>query len=179
MHYHQHTVGEQAGAYMSHCHDDDGPGHVHPPRQVFPVRADGGYLEESGPSLGREAPEELRAHVTRVLLRFLSASRTPDHQVMRWSLRLFCGHVVEATAHISYETVQQAFHGSHRCAECGLDPAVIVAAKPVGRVAQPPVPVKTGPDSPRLSQLQARLKTAEAKVAALSEEIEQLEHPEP
>jgi hypothetical protein len=56
---------------------------------------------------------------------------------MRWRLRLFCGHVVERTAHISYRTAAQAFTGSHACPECRLDPATILAAKPIGPVAQP------------------------------------------
>lgn len=142
MHYHQHTSVEQAGAYMSHSHDDDGLGHVHPPRRVFPLRPDGGYLEETGPSLGTEAPEALKAHVTEVLARFLLRESAPD-QLMRWRLRLFCGHLVEATAHISYESVDRAFHGSHACPECGLDPAVIVAARPLGLL----------PKNPRSSEL--------------------------
>jgi hypothetical protein len=65
MHFHRNTAGESAGAYFSHSHDDDGPQHVHPPRQAFPLRADGGYREESGPSLGTETPEEVRTNVTR------------------------------------------------------------------------------------------------------------------
>ena len=46
---------------------------------------------------------------------------TPDHELMRWRVRLFCGHVYETTAHASHTNPHQALLPP-RCSECGLDP---------------------------------------------------------
>jgi hypothetical protein len=47
-----------------------------------------------------------------------------------WRLRLFCGHLVDRSAHRSYTTVQRAFaSGPHACPKCGLSPATIVAGR--------------------------------------------------
>jgi hypothetical protein len=59
---------------------------------------------------------------------------------MRWRLRLFCGHVVERHAHHTHTTVHAAFMGATACPECELDPATIVAADTLGRIAQPNEP---------------------------------------
>lgn len=68
----------------------------------------------------------------------LLSTRTPPAQLMRWRLRLFCGHVVERTAHYTHKTLHNAFTGSAACTECGLDPATIVDGEAIGLVAEPP-----------------------------------------
>jgi hypothetical protein len=45
--------------------------------------------------------------------------------LVRWKLRLICGHVVEHTAHRDKRTVA----GHVACSECGKNPAVILAAR--------------------------------------------------
>ena len=117
--FHQLTSGESTGSYLSHTHADDADGHVHPGRQAFPLRADGGYFEESGPSLGRAQPPGMAANAARVGEMIRRWPKTPPHDLMRWSLRLYCGHLIERTAHAEHRTVDRAFTGSVRCSECG------------------------------------------------------------
>lgn len=62
MHFHEITAGEGVGCFTSHTHDDDALGHPHSPRHVYPGRADGGYMEELGPSLGHETPPSVAAN---------------------------------------------------------------------------------------------------------------------
>lgn len=168
-HFHQFTAGESVGSYFSHSHEDDDEGHQHPPRQAFPARADGGYVEESGPSLGRALPAPVAANAARVLEMVSRWPATPSHQLVRWRLRLYCGHVVERTAHAENRTVHAAFMGSVECPECGLDPSTIVAAKPVGRAAEPPASPRP-PD--RRAGLERKLARAQAEVERLRAELE-------
>ncbi len=163
-HFHQFTAGESAGSYFSHTHEDDDEGHQHPARRAFPARADGGYLEEGGPSLGRALPAPVAANAARALEMIGRWPSTPPHQLMRWRLRLYCGHVVERTAHAENRTVQGAFMGSAECPECGLDPSTIVAAKVLSRAAEPP-------QSPRPPDRRA---VVERNLARTREEVERL-----
>ncbi len=66
-HFHQFTAGESAGSCFSHTHEDDDEGYQHSDRQAFPARTDGGYFEQSGPSLGRALPAPVAANAARVL----------------------------------------------------------------------------------------------------------------
>lgn len=168
MHFHELTEGESAGSFMSHTHDDDEVGHQHDGRQAFPARADGGYWEETGPSLGTQPPAPVAANVARAAGQIASWPRTPDHMLMRWRLRLFCGHMVERTAHRDHTTVERAFTLS-RCGECGLDPASIVAARPLGLVSEPPPPPK--PTVQRREKAELHLERARREVARLEKEL--------
>ena len=171
-HFHRYTVGESAGGYYSHSHDGwDEPDHVHPGRQAFPGRADGGYWAESGPSLGSETPAPVAANIARVLDQLLRQTPTPPHMLMRWRLRLYCGHVVERHAHAENPTAERAFMGQVSCVECGLDPATIVAARALGVVESPPAPPSR--KKPSVQALRRKLEKAEAEVARLRAEIEQ------
>lgn len=171
-HFHQYTTGESTGFYFSHTHDDDEPGHEHPGRQAFPARADGGYVEESGPSLGTELPATVAANVVQVLEKISQWPETPPHQLMRWRLRLYCGHVVERTAHIESRTVHAAFMAGVFCPECELEPATIVAARAIGPVAGPPEPaVPRRPAGRPRQALERRLAKAKAEVAKLEAEL--------
>ena len=169
-HFHQYTAGESAGSFFSHSHDEDEPGHVHPPRQACPARGDGGYLEESGPTLGTELPPAVAANAARALETISRWPATPKHQLMRWRLRLFCGHLVERTAHIDHRTVHAAFMGGMRCAECGLDPATIVAARALGPAAPCPPPLSNPVPAERW-RLEQRLAKARAEVERLEAEL--------
>lgn len=62
---------------------------------------------ESIDRLLAEAPpstEEAAERLAEIL-----AVPTPPRQLMRWRLRLYCGHVVEWSAFIEYRTHQEAF----------------------------------------------------------------------
>jgi hypothetical protein len=55
----------------------------------------------------------------REIARLLSGPPTPPHELMRWRLRLYCGHVVEKAAHYSHKYLHGAFTGSAtQCSEC-------------------------------------------------------------
>lgn len=103
-------------------------------------------LQEIGEHVRREAAEAppLPAEVLEKVAILLSQP-TPDWQIMRWRVRLFCGHIVEARRH--YEMEGPTDHGcsSEHCSECGMDPAVIVAYEPLGLAAEP----ATAPAAPR------------------------------
>ncbi|CAN0262996.1 unnamed protein product, partial [Phaeothamnion confervicola] len=114
MHFHECLSGEGAGRYISHTHDDDAPGHSHEPRRVASLRPDGGYVEALGPSWGAERPPALLAHWATVdaeLRAHLAARPTPAHELTVWRLQLYCGCVVERTAHQTHRTIHDAFSG--------------------------------------------------------------------
>ncbi|GAA4127940.1 hypothetical protein [Actinomadura keratinilytica] len=108
--------------------------------------------------------------------RLLGTPKQP-HELMRWRLRLYCGHVVEEQAHYTHKTLHSAFTGSTSCPECGLDPATIVDGEAVGLVEEPPGPAKpspaapprrsTKPRKPTRAELEARVRELEAEVARL------------
>lgn len=96
---------------------------------------------------------------------------TPDHELMMWRLRLYCGHTVERRAHASHKTVHAAFTGSTECAECGCEPAIIIDARAIGLVASPPGMV-TSPTAgavrkPTRAALERRITELETEVARL------------
>lgn len=107
---------------------------------------------------------------TRVLQEILSC-RTPDHLIMRWRVRLYCGHITETTRHA--ENAQPTLHGSSkmRCPECGQDPSAIVAFEPIGLVAEPsspPTPSSPPPSrKPTRAELERRVAALEAENARL------------
>jgi hypothetical protein len=121
--------------------------------------------EAADPSLR----EQREAIVRQVWDKFLSI-KTPDHALMRWRVRLYCGHIAETRRHVELE--EPRMHGSRtmRCPECDMDPALIVAYEPLGTVTEPPG-ARPGPPPqlPRLSraQLERRVAELEAEVARL------------
>jgi hypothetical protein len=172
-HFHQYTTGESAGSFFSHTHDDDEPGHQHPGRQAFPARADSGYFEESGPSLGTALPAPVASNITRALQTMRRLPDTPLHQRMRWCLRLYCGHVVERTAHVDHRTIHAAVAAGIVCPECGPDPATIVAGRALGAAASPPqAAAGKSPKRARTGSLERRLARAKAEVAGLEAELD-------
>jgi len=134
---------------------------------VFPLRADGGYMQELGaatapfPPLSPEQAQRIAAVFSRLV-----SNPTPDHMLMRWRLRLICGHVIERTAHAEYKTAERAFGTSlHGCPECGQDPVVIVAARPLGLKGNPPKPPR--PHLAKVAGLKERIDKAAAEVNRL------------
>lgn len=102
---------------------------------------------------------------------------TPPEELMKWRLRLYCGHVVERVAHYTHRDLHAAFTGSTSCTECGLDPATIVDGMAVGLVVerptapQPSVPAPAGrPRKPTRAALEARVAELEAELKRLQGE---------
>lgn len=82
-------------------------------------------------------------------MRQLLGPPTPPWELQRWRLRLYCGHVVEATRIRQSPRPDGGVCDKARCPECGLDPAVIVAFEPLGPVAEPPADNRSRKQSSR------------------------------
>ncbi|MGW7007645.1 hypothetical protein ACWGCW_33785 [Streptomyces sp. NPDC054933] len=93
------------------------------------------------PRWSQEKWEEMNA--------LLSAGSDVPREVMRWRVRLYCGHLAEVTRNVG---AQRPTGYDERCPECGFDRATIVAYEPVGREVQPPRSTRTR----RLSQERGR-----------------------
>lgn len=65
----------------------------------------------------------------------LRALRTPDSQIVRWRVRLYCGHIAETQRHCEVEQPKAHGASSMRCPDCGMNPALIVAYEPIGLLA--------------------------------------------
>lgn len=113
-----------------------------------------------------EAPPLSEATIARVAA--LLSHRTRPSELMRWRLRLFCGHVTERSAHRTHKTVRAAFMAGMRCDECGLDPATIVAAKPIGLVEEP-TPTKRHP-----RRIDQEIRRREREIERHKQEIDRL-----
>ncbi|MDP5226882.1 MULTISPECIES: hypothetical protein [Arthrobacter] len=124
---------------------------------------------------GRCCPPPPMSPEQRELILRLFSCPTPPQQLMRWRLRLYCGHVVEKTAHYTHKTLHAAFSGATSCPECGLDPATIVDGAAVGLKAEPPGAPRTG--APRAARRSRKPTKAElqAKVSELEAEVERLQ----
>lgn len=79
----------------------------------------------------------------------LSAGSDVPREVMRWRVRLYCGHLAEVTRNVG---AQRPTGYDERCPECGFARATIVAYEPVGREVQQPRSTRTR----RLSQERGR-----------------------
>lgn len=111
-----------------------------------------------------------RAVVVKVL-EMLHSCPTPERDIMRWRVRLYCGHIVETRRH--REKGKPTLHGSSsmKCPECGKDPSGIVAFEPIGLAGQAPSPPKPAASPPPKKPTRAEL---ERRVAALERENERL-----
>ena len=114
------------------------------------------------------APPLSPSQITR--LGQLLGTPTPPHDLMRWRLRLFCGHVTERRSHVTNRTVQAAFSGAVICPDCGLDPATIIDAVAVAPVGES----VTSRDVRRPSSAKASRAHLEARVRELEAEVERL-----
>lgn len=113
-----------------------------------------------------------REEIARILSR-----PTRRHELMRWRLRLYCGHVVKRNSHFSHTTLHAAFMGGTPCPECGVDPATIFDGEAIGLAEQAPdastsaraAPTRRPTRSPKPTRTEL-----EAKVRELGAEIERL-----
>jgi hypothetical protein len=80
-------------------------------------------IVDNAPPLSREDADEIWR---------LLPSSPPPRDLMRWRVRLYCGHVVERKAHRTHTTIGSALDVGSACPTCGLDPATIVAGVPLG-----------------------------------------------
>lgn len=100
---------------------------------------------------------------------------TPPHELMRWRLRLYCGHVVERTSHYTHKTLYAAFMSARACPECGLDPATIVDGEAIGLEAERPSARRSAAPAtetrrsgkPTKAELEARVRELETEVQRL------------
>ncbi|MGW5116474.1 hypothetical protein ACWEQ8_13755 [Streptomyces noursei] len=134
-------------------------------RQVAEERA----RERADPEIARRKYEAFK-QAWELMQRF----KKPDHEIMRWRVRLYCGHITETRRH--REVATPTTHGPYSmvCPECGKDRSLIVAYEPIGLVAEPPPlpPDATAPPPPQPKKpTRAQL---ERRVAALEEENERL-----
>jgi hypothetical protein len=83
-----------------------------------------------------------RANQRHEIGRILDVPQRP-HELMRWRLRLYCGHVVETQSHFTHRTLESAVALSISCPRCGLDPATIVDGEAIGLV-EPAAGASTG-----------------------------------
>lgn len=78
--------------------------------------------------------------------------------------------MIERTAHKEHKTVRSAFTIGRACPECGVDPASILAARPLGLEAEPPSAVRPAEPAPQQDVRRLRGQLARAR-----EEVERLE----
>jgi hypothetical protein len=110
------------------------------------------------------------------IARILGAPK-PPHELMRWRLRLYCGHVVEKRSHFTHTTLHSAFTGSTSRDQCGLDPATIVDGEAIGLVERAPGTPNNARAAPTRRRTALRKPTRtelETKVRELEAEIKLL-----
>ncbi|GAA2507381.1 hypothetical protein [Streptomyces gobitricini] len=102
--------------------------------------------------------------------KLIQSMKTRDHEIMRWRVRLYCGHITETRSH--RKNGKPTLHGSSsmRCSECGKNPSVIVAFEPLGLVGQPPASRVAQAETPK----RATRAELERRIAHLEAENERL-----
>ncbi|MGY5080929.1 hypothetical protein ACWIGX_28195 [Streptomyces nigrescens] len=108
---------------------------------------------------------------------FDSETGPPPWEYMRWRVRLYCGHIQEVERHRRASRPDEGVGADVPCAECGKDPAVIVAFEVVGPVAEPPMApqVSSRNTASRRGSAGRRTKAElEAENSALRAEVERL-----
>jgi hypothetical protein len=125
--------------------------------------------EAADPEL-REARNKSVRHAWDII----NASTTPDYQLMRWRVRLYCGHIVETRRHCEVEQPKAHGSSSMRCPDCGMDPAAIVAYEPIGTLGKPPAVVTAPqPKRPTRKALEERVAQLEAELVAMKRHLKE------
>jgi hypothetical protein len=91
-----------------------------------------------------------------------------EHELIVWRLRLYCGHVVERSAHGSHLTLHSAFTGYATCPICGEE-KTIVAGRAIGYAAEPP-PLSRPPKPPLQRPKKATRAELEQRITELERE---------
>lgn len=96
-------------------------------------------MEKYNAELDADPVRRERSYQKRIeVLQFMYDNRPPDHEKMRWRVRLYCGHITETIRHVTFEEPIMAGSSSTNCADCGMAPARIVAWEPIGLKVDPP-----------------------------------------
>ncbi|MFG2410614.1 hypothetical protein [Streptomyces goshikiensis] len=107
--------------------------------------------------------------------KLMQSFKKADHEIMRWRVRLYCGHITETRRH--RESCNPTLHGSSSsmdCPECGKESSVIVAFEPIGLVGEPPAPVREALAAPPPPKRLTRAEL-ERRIAQLEKENERLQ----
>jgi hypothetical protein len=111
------------------------------------------------------ARAERRRQAFENVAKLMQSFKKADHEIMRWRVRLYCGHIIEAEAHYTYTDPISAGSYGRRCSECGEDRQTIVAFEPIGLRCEPPEatepPPPPPPKKPTRADLERRVKTLE------------------
>ena len=108
----------------------------------------------------------------------LFAKKPPLHELMRWRVRLYCGHEVERMAHRTYTSYGRGGSIGSACPACGLNPSVPVDAVPLGLAGPRPAPTRRPLHPPKPGTkacLQAELDASRRRVAELEAEVARLQ----
>ncbi|WP_229867055.1 hypothetical protein [Streptomyces gelaticus] len=87
----------------------------------------------------RADPEraERRRQAFENVAKLMQSFKKADHEIMRWRVRLYCGHIIETEAHYTYPDPLSAGSYGRRCSECGKDRQTIVGFEPSSWVRIP------------------------------------------
>ncbi|MFF9457172.1 hypothetical protein [Streptomyces flaveolus] len=114
---------------------------------------------------------ERRRQAFENVAKLMQSFKTEDYEIMRWRVRLYCGHIIETKAHYTYADPIDAGGYSKRCPECEKDDLTVVVFEPIGLLGEPPKPAAPQPPPPPKEPTRAEL---ERRVKALEEENERL-----
>ncbi|MBL1118243.1 hypothetical protein JK364_38595 [Streptomyces sp. 110] len=120
--------------------------------------------EDNAKCLADPAMAERRRQAFEGAWKLLQSFKKQDHEIMRWRVRLYCGHIIETETHCSYTDPVSAGASSRRCPECREERSTIVAYEPVGLLAEPPEPAPAPPPPPKAptrAELERRVKELE------------------
>ncbi|MGW6568446.1 hypothetical protein [Streptomyces sp. NPDC054975] len=122
---------------------------------------------QAGPARA-ERRRQAFANVAKLMQSFKKA----DREIMRWRVRLYCGHIMEREAHYTYADPLSAGSYGRRCPECGGVRQTIVAFEPIGLRGAPPE--ETGPLPPPPPAKKPTRADLEQRVKSLEKENERL-----
>ncbi|MEU4278014.1 hypothetical protein AB0F57_24345 [Streptomyces tanashiensis] len=117
------------------------------------------------------AMAERRRQAFENVAKLMQSFKKADHEIMRWRVRLYCGHIMEMEAHYTYTDPLSAGSYGRRCSECGGDGQTIVAFEPIGLRGSPPKATEHLPPPPPKKPTRADL---EQRVKSLEKENERL-----
>ncbi|WP_097955719.1 MULTISPECIES: hypothetical protein [Streptomyces] len=113
------------------------------------------------------ARAECRRQAFENVAKLMQSFKKADHEIMRWRVRLYCGHIMEREAHYTYADPLSAGSYGRRCSECGGgNRQTIVAFEPIGLRGVPteetgPLPPPTPAKRPTRADLEQRVKSLE------------------
>ncbi|MFF3630311.1 hypothetical protein [Streptomyces sp. NPDC002164] len=103
--------------------------------------------------------------------KLMQSFKKADHEIMRWRVRLYCGHIMEMETHYTYTDPLSAGSYGRRCSECGGDRQTIVAFEPIGLRGSLPKAAEHLPPPPPKNPTRPDL---EQRVKSLGKENERL-----